>query len=325
MHIRIFYLLCLSAGCTGCAGLQSTLAPAGEDAARVAVLFWFMVAGGLAIWLGVVALALFYSRPHEAAPNRSRDRWLIVGAGVVFPIVVLTLLLGYSLAMIPPMVARAPEGSLVIEVTGEMWCVRYERPGQDHVVLANEIRLPVGQPVQFRLSSDNVIHSFWIPALGGKMDMIPGRATHFTLRPTRTGVFAGACAEYCGTSHALMRFYAEVMEVHAFEAWLQQQAVPAAAPTQPIATRGQQVFFRTGCHACHAVRGTAARARIGPDLTHVGSRRSLAAGTLPNAPDALFRWLSNPERLKPGVHMPAFGMLPEDDLHALAAYLESLR
>lgn len=324
---RLALVLLVILASSGCGGIQSALAPAGEQATRVAGLFWFMTVGGLAIWLGVVALALFYSRPHEPAPSRRRNRWLIVGGGVVFPIVVLTILLAYGLAMIPPIVARAPEGSLLIDVGGEMWWwrVRYEVPGREPVELANEIRLPVGAPVQFRLSSDNVIHSFWIPSLGGKMDLIPGRVTYFALRPTRTGVFAGVCAEYCGTSHALMRFYVEVMEPDAFEEWLRHQATPAAAPATPMAEEGQRVFTASGCGACHTVRGTDARARMAPDLTHVATRMSLAAGTLPNQPDAMRRWLAHPERIKPGVHMPAFGMLPPDDVAALTAYLEGLR
>ena len=319
--------LAMSVCAAGCTGIQSTLAPAAHQAERVTVLFWFMAAGALAIWIAVAALAIFYARPHAESPSRRRNRWLIVGGGVVVPLLVLTTLLAFGLAMIPPMVARAPEGSLLIEVDGEMWWwrVRYLRPGQPPVELANEIRLPVGQPVQFRLASDNVIHSFWIPSLGGKMDMIPGRITYIALHPTRTGVFAGACAEYCGTSHALMRMYAEVTDSDAFESWLLRQAQPADAPTEPVATQGQRVFTESGCGACHAVRGTSADGTAGPDLTHVASRRSLAAGTLPNRSDAMLRWIAHPERVKPGVNMPGFGMLPEGDLRALVAYLESLR
>ena len=310
-----------------CAGIQSALTPASESGERVAMLFWFMTGGGIAIWLAVVMLALFYARPHEPAPSRRRDRWLIVGGGVVFPTVVLAVLLGYGIAMIPPLVARAPEGSLSIHVEGEMWWwrVRYARPGQDAVDVANEIRLPVGEPVQFTLTSDNVIHSFWIPSLGSKMDMIPGRTTYLTLHPNRTGLFAGACAEYCGTSHALMRFHAEVVERSAFDQWLQQQAAPATPPSDAVGAQGEQVFRSSGCGSCHAVRGTDARGRVGPDLTHVAGRRRLAAGTRPNNPDEMVRWLAQPEQVKPGAHMPAFGMLPAEDLRALASYLAGLR
>jgi len=170
---------------TGCTGVQSALAPSGYHAERIASLFWWMTGVGLVIWVFVIALALSYGLRPTGQRNRRRDRWLILGGGVAFPTVVLTILLIYGLAMIPETVARAPEGSLQVSVTGEQWWwrVTYRRPGGQTVVLANEIRLPVGEPTQFRLDSDNVIHSFWIPPLGGKMDMIPGRVTWLTLRP----------------------------------------------------------------------------------------------------------------------------------------------
>jgi cytochrome c oxidase subunit 2 len=170
-----------------------------------------------------------------------------------------------------------------------------------------------------------VIHSFWIPSLAGKMDMIPGRVTWLTVRPTRTGVFRGACAEYCGTSHALMAFYAEVMEKDAFDRWLAAQAAPAIAPTDAAATHGEDVFLTNGCGACHTVRGTPASGVIGPDLTHVGGRLSIGAGILPAEPDAFREWIARTDHVKPGVHMPHFGMLPDDELRALAAYLHALR
>lgn len=312
---------------SACAGIQSSLAPAGREAERIAQLYWWMAAGAIVIWLGVVALGWHYGRPHEASENPRRDRWLIVGSGVIFPLVVLTALLAYGLSMLPPLIARAPAGSLLIEVDGEMWWwrVRYHGPDGTVTEVANEVRLPVGEPVQFQLASRNVIHSFWIPALGGKMDMIPGRINYLTLHPTATGVFAGACAEYCGTSHGYMRFFVEVMERPAFAAWLAAQQAPAAPPATPIAARGQELLLANGCGACHTVRGTAARGVIAPDLTHVGSRMSLAAGTLPNETAPLVRWLSAPQRVKPGVHMPPYHMIGDDEVRALAAYLEGLR
>ncbi len=199
-----------------------------------------------------------------------------------------------GLSMLPDLVAPAPEGSLKIVVSGEQWWwrVRYLPPGGEAIVLANEIRLPVGEPVEFRLESPDVIHSFWIPSLGGKMDMIPGRLTRLALEPTRTGVFRGVCAEYCGTSHALMSFYVVVMEKEEFDRWLAHQAAPAEPPAEPLAARGQELFLANGCGACHTVRGTPADGVIGPDLTHVGSRLSLAAGILPNEPDAFQRWIA---------------------------------
>jgi cytochrome c oxidase subunit 2 len=311
----------------GCGGAQSALAPSGADASSIAALFWWMTGGAFLAWAGTIALALHYGRRGDGTRNRRRDRLLIVGGGVVIPTVTLTVLLVFGLAMLPRAVARAPEGSLQIDVVGEQWWwrVSYPRPGGDAVVLANEIRLPVGEPVQFRLESDNVIHSFWIPSLAGKMDMIPGRVTWLTVRPTATGVYRGACAEYCGTSHALMAFYVEVMERAAFDRWLSAQSAPAVEPRGEPASRGSELFQSNGCGACHTVRGTPATGVIGPDLTHLGSRISIGAGILPTEPEPLRRWLARTEAIKPGVHMPAFGMLPDDDLRALAAYLHGLQ
>ena len=312
---------------SACDGVQSTLAPSGEGAERIAALFWWMTGGALVIWVFVIVLAVYYARRATRGRNPRRDRWLILGGGVAFPTVTLTILLAFGLAMIPETVARAPQGSLTIAVTGEQWWwrVRYLRPAGGEVILANEVRLPVGEPVQFVLDSDNVIHSFWIPSLGGKMDMIPGRVNYLTLRPTRTGIFRGACAEYCGTSHALMAFYAEVMEKDAFDSWLDHQASPAVTPADPQAARGAGLFVSTGCGACHTVRGTSAAGAIGPDLTHVGGRLSLGAGILETRPEEFRDWLAQTAHIKPGVHMPEFGMLPDPDLQALAAYLDGLK
>jgi cytochrome c oxidase subunit 2 len=311
----------------GCQGVQSALEPAGHEAVRIASLFWWMTGGAVVIWLAVIALALYAVRAQPERFNRRRARLFIVGGGAVVPTIVLTALLVYGLAMLPELITPAPPGSLKIFVSGEQWWwrVRYQIPGLPEgqtVELANEVRLPVNQPVQFQLDSPDVIHSFWIPSLAGKMDMIPGRVTHLAFKPTRTGVFRGACAEYCGASHALMSFSVEVLEQAEFDAWLARQTLPAQVAD---GGRGQELFLATGCNACHTVRGTPANGVIGPDLTHVGSRMSLAAAILPNDPAAFRSWLAQPERHKPGVLMPAFGMLPAAELTALAAYLEELK
>lgn len=315
-------------GITGCAGEQSALEPAGRAAERIAGLFWWMAAGAVLIWLLVLLLALYASRAAPGKHDERKAKILIIGGGALVPTVVLGVLLAFGLAELPALVAPAPAGSLTIAVSGEQWWwrVRYlpGAAGEGEVVLANEIRLPVGEPVQILLESPDVIHSFWIPALAGKVDMIPGRVTRLTLEPTRTGVFRGACAEYCGDSHALMSFYAVVMEKGAFDLWLAQQAAPARPPAEPLAARGRELFLGNGCGACHTIRGTPADGVVGPDLTHVGSRASLGAGILPNEPAAFERWIARTEKLKPGVHMPAFGMLPPEDLRALAAYLKGL-
>jgi cytochrome c oxidase subunit 2 len=251
---------------------------------------------------------------------------LIVGAGAILPTLLLTVLLLHGLALLPALLVAAPTGTLTIAVSGEQWWwrVQYLPHGGEPVVLANEIRLPVGQPVEFRLESADVIHSFWIPSLGGKIDMIPGRVTRLVLTPTRTGVFRGVCAEYCGMSHALMAFDVVVESRETFERWLAHQRAPAGPPRDGIAERGGALFLAHGCAACHAIRGTPARGIVGPDLTHVGSRMSLGAGILRNQPDAFAHWIARTDHAKPGVLMPAFGMLPAEDVRALAAYLDGL-
>lgn len=312
---------------SGCRGPASTLDPAGRGAELIAELFWWLLAGAAIVWLVVVALAVLFARARPSPQGRRAARALIIGGGAVFPTVVLGGMLVYGLALMPDLSARAPPGTLRIAVSGEQWWwrVRYLPAGEDAVTLANEIHLPVGEPVELLLESPDVIHAFWIPSLGGKLDMVPGRVNRLVLRPTRTGVFHGVCAEYCGTSHALMRFVVVVEEKDAFLAWLRRQAEPAPAVAEPLAARGAERFLANGCGACHTVRGTPADGVVGPDLTHVGSRSSLGAGILPNDPAAFRRWIGHTEAVKPGVLMPSFGMLPPEELEALSAYLEALR
>jgi cytochrome c oxidase subunit 2 len=311
----------------GCSGIQSALNPAGREAERLADMFWLMTAGAVIVWLATIALALYAARTRPEAHSERRVRLFIVIGGAIVPTVVLTALLIYGLIPIPALLAPAPPGSLKIAVSGEQWWwrVRYLPQGGEAIELANEIRLPVGELAQFQLDSPDVIHSFWIPSLAGKMDMIPGRLTFLTLKPLKTGFFRGVCAEYCGASHAWMAFPVVVMEKEEFGGWLAAQARPATPPADPLATRGQELFFANGCNACHAIRGTPANSAIGPDLTHVGSRLSLAAGVLPKDPNAFHRWVAHTEEVKPGALMPKFHMLPPEELRAMAAYLEGLK
>jgi cytochrome c oxidase subunit 2 len=173
--------------------------------------------------------------------------------------------------------------------------------------------------------SPDVIHSFWVPSLAGKMDIIPGRLTRLALEPTQVGTFRGTCAEYCGASHALMAFSVVVMDTDEFRAWLEAQDRQAQSPTDAVAQRGETAFIANGCTACHTIRGTSAAGRIGPDLTHVGSRGRIAADALPNNRESLIRWIGQSDRVKPAVHMPAFRTLSPGELSALAAYLSRLQ
>jgi cytochrome c oxidase subunit II len=310
----------------GCDGPQSALVPAGRAAARITDLFWGMAIGLAIVWLGVVALAIYAYASRRAHSTRTA-RLVIVGGGVVFPIVVLTGLLIYGLSIMPSLLPAGPPAAVKIHVTGHQywWRVRYIRDGLVAFELANEVHLPVDQRVEFELESRDVIHSFWIPALGGKVDMIPGRTTRVVYEPTAPGIYRGTCAEYCGTSHAWMSLYAVVEDLGAYERWFAAQAAAAIAPTERAAIAGADQFLANGCGACHAIRGTPAKGVIGPDLTHVGSRLSLAAGALPNTADALRRWIARTTHVKPAAHMPAFGMLPPDAVDALATYIEGLQ
>lgn len=312
---------------SACEGPQSALTPAGRDAESLADLFWNMAAGALLVWIVVIGLAAYIIYFRKAEYSRRGANALILGGGVALPTLVLAGLLVYSLSTLPKVLALPPPGGLIISVSGEQWWwrVRYLLPEGGAIDLANEIRLPVGERIELQLESPDVIHSFWVPSLAGKIDMIPGRINRLALEPTRTGTFRGACAEYCGASHAFMSFDVVVLEQTDFAAWLRGQQQPAMPAVEPLARRGQTAFSAKGCGACHTIRGTPADGVVGPDLTHVGSRLSLAAGTLPNERDEFLRWITRSRDVKPDTHMPVFGMLPADDRAALAAYLDGLR
>lgn len=308
-----------------CSGDQSALAPTGDEAERVAGLFWAMLAGGGVIWLLVVGAAVYASYLQPERHGARSASALLVWGGVVAPTLMLAGLLAYGLAMMVDL--RAPGDGLRIRVSGEQWWwrVSYLAPGRAKpVTSANEVRLPLGQRVEIELTSPDVIHSFWIPPLGGKVDMIPGRVNRLVLEPTRAGMFRGVCAEFCGTSHALMAFSVVVMEEAAFADWLAKEAQAASEPTTAAAEAGKELFLQVGCGACHAVRGTEADGAIGPDLTHLAGRATLAAGTLPATPEALVRWIAQAETIKPGSRMPSFGALPADHIEAIAAWLGGL-
>jgi cytochrome c oxidase subunit II len=305
---------------------QSALDPAGRDAERIAGLFLWVSAAFAVIWIVVVGFA-FYAQRAEPVDERKARR-LIVGGGVAFPVVVLSALLLIGLAMLPKLLAAAPESEPIsLDIAGQQWWwrVRYVQPGRHPVELANEIRLPVGRRVDLRVTSRDVVHSFWIPSIAGKMDMIPGRTNRISLEPTRTGTFRGQCAEFCGTSHARMSIDVVVMEPAAFEQWLVAQSQPAQTSADADATRGRRTFLARGCHTCHTIRGTPAQGVIGPDLTHVATRLTLAAGTIPTSQQHVRRWISSTHTIKPDALMPPFKDLPASDLDALAAYLMTLR
>ena len=285
-----------------------------------------MTVGALIVWTAVVFVAIYTIRERELQHSQRTASLLIIGGGVVAPTLVLGALIAYGMPLVPTVLTPGADNGLRVHVTAKQWWWRVQyRSGDELIETANELRLPVGERVALELSSPDVIHSFWVPSLAGKMDMIPGRRTRIALEPLQTGTFRGTCAEYCGASHALMAFSVVVMERSEFRAWLEAQRRPAPSPTDPLRARGETAFLANGCTACHTIRGTSTAGVIGPDLTHVGSRPRIGAETVPNDPDALMRWITQPDRIKPGVHMPAFRALGNDDLSALAAYLGGLQ
>lgn len=301
--------------------MLSSLQPAGRDAVEIARLFWIMAAAAGVVWLAVTVLALYALSARRPAWSDRRGAWLIAAGGVAAPTIALAALLLAGMPALRRQLAGPGGSSVRIYVTGEQWWwrVKYETPHAT-VELANEVRLPRGQSAEVVLTSANVIHSFWIPPLAGKVDLIPGRTTRLTLEPLVTGVFRGVCAEYCGAAHARMGFAVEVMEPAAFEDWLSAQARSA----DPGASAAR-LFDVAGCGSCHAVRGTPADGTIGPDLTHVGSRLTIAAGAMPNTVENLARFIARPGDVKPGALMPPFAGLPAEDLRSLAVYLQGLR
>jgi cytochrome c oxidase subunit 2 len=218
-----------------------------------------------------------------------------------------------------------PKLNLTITANQWWWDVEYNWPdASKNVRTANEIHLPVGLPVEITLKSNDVIHSFWIPNLAGKQDLIPGRVTDAQLLPRKTGIFRGQCAEFCGTQHAQMALDVTVESRADFERWYERQLRPAPAPANPIQRAGYTYFTTRECASCHTIGGTPASGQVAPDLTHFASRRSIAAGTLPMSRGNIYGWVADPQSQKPGSRMPTVG-LASNDLHALVAYLETLK
>ncbi|ANW00897.1 cytochrome c oxidase subunit II [Bradyrhizobium icense] len=306
--------------------MQSALITAGPSAGATGTLSWIMFAGAAAILLLVVAFTA------HAVFGGARRGWMagrhfVIVFGIAMPIVVLTILLVYGLTLTSRSTARE-NPAMRIEVVGERWWWRvyYVGPrGDRQFVTANEIRIPTGVPVEFVLKTNDVIHSFWVPSLAGKLDMIPGRVNRYQFSAGRPGVYRGQCAEYCGAQHALMAFYVVAMERDRFPTWLEDQQKPASEPVTELGVKGRELFIATGCGACHTVRGTTASGQIGPDLTHFGSRRSIAAGSFPNNAGTIAGWIASAQHLKPDNLMPSFANLQGEELRAVATYLENLK
>ena len=313
-------------------GAHAVHDPAGPQAAMldglgnllygVATVVFVLVVGAL------LAAALRRRRPDEDPEDPARERriTLVVAGAVGATVAVLLIALVGSYAAGRELAARPAGEALQIRVTGYQWwwAVEYrDSVPQNWATAANEIHVPVGRPVVLELRSNDVIHSLWLPNLGVKRDLIPGEATSIRFQADSAGVYRGECAEFCGHQHAKMALLVVAEPPDRFAAWLARQRDTARTPVDSAARRGQEVFLTSTCVMCHAVQGTPAGSRFGPDLTHLAGRRTIAAGTLPNTRGNQAGWIMDPQRIKPGVRMPPNALAP-NDLQALLAYLESL-
>ncbi len=306
--------------------LQSALDPAGPQAAHIARLWWLLFAISIVVFvavLGFLTAALLHRRRDTS------DASLTYGVSVAVGITVVTL---FAILVITMWTERAnatlgAASAVTIELTGHQfwWEVQYDAATPaDRVTTANEMHIPVGRPVVLKVTSRDVIHSFWAPNLHGKRDLIPGYTTAIWLQADHPDVFRAQCAEFCGRQHAHMAMQVVAEPEHAFEQWLNAQRAPAQAPTDPAALRGRDVFMKRQCVLCHQIRGTSANGLVGPELTHLASRGTLAAGMLPNTNGHLGGWIVNAQALKPGSQMPQNALM-SDELQSLLAYLETLK
>jgi cytochrome c oxidase subunit 2 len=329
-------------------GPHNALDPAGPQAQRIATLWW------LFFWVCAVvyALVLIYlfapslrrrrgtrggasPAPEPAAdppvinpePGAERLRGAVVGTAVAVTTVVLFILLVADMVTGRGIHTIPDPNPLTVKLVGHQWWWEVQYPDVVPVNIindANEVHIPVGRPVKFELSSSDVIHSFWIPNLHGKKDMVPGHPIGTWLQADRPGTYVGQCGEFCGHQHANMRLAVIAHDEKEFKEWVAARRQPPTPPQTEAQKKGQQVFLASTCIMCHTVQGTNAGARLGPDLTHVGSRWAIGAGAIPNAPGHIAGWVLDPQKIKPGVRMPANPLRPED-LRALLEYLQSLK
>lgn len=320
----------------GCSDWQSALHPHGANARKIFDLIWSFSAVAAGTWLLVMlalGAALLRRRladrgrsAHEIDPRQERRFTHAVGGATALTVLVLIILTTASFFAGKSIASLSGTETLVVRITGHQWWweVRYPKddPSQS-IVTANEIHVPVGEPVKVELDSLDVIHSFWVPGLAGKRDLIPGRPSELTLIADKPGIYRGQCAEFCGYQHAHMAITVIAESREAFDAWQSRQNTAASAPAGEEERRGQQAFLSTGCALCHTIRGTPASGTVGPDLSHLASRRALAADTLAMTPGALAAWIADPQSMKPGAKMPRIA-LSADDLNAVVTYLGSL-
>jgi cytochrome c oxidase subunit 2 len=328
----------LSSNCGG--RLQSVLDPAGPQSEHIGRLWWFMLITCTVVFVIVILFLLIVvvkkresfrsidELPEKQTREAERRRGLVVGAATALTIAILFVLMIDSFLVGRGLTVELERKQGVnIEVTGHQWWweVRYQDTEVSNIfTTANEIHIPVGVPVTFTLKSTDVIHSFWVPNLHGKKDLIPGKVSTIWLQADKAGVYRGQCAEFCGHQHAHMALWIFAEPREQFDTWRRAQIQPAISPVNPSEQKGQQVLLSSACVMCHAINGTPAGANVGPNLTHLGSRNTIGAATLSNDRDHLAQWVSDSQQIKPGNRMPPNKLSPED-MQALLDYLQSLK
>jgi cytochrome c oxidase subunit 2 len=304
----------------------SALKTAGDESQRIANVWWIMFTLAVFVYLVVAGFVVFGAlrgrRRKEPGDRAPRDEAFILFGGVIVPALIL-LFLAVVTVHTGAALRTVKHGELNVEVRGEQWWwrVQYRNPTFE---TANEIHLPVNQPVAIGLDSDNVIHSFWVPQLAAKVDTIPGQHNTLRFTPQKIGVYRGLCAEYCGIQHAHMQFLVVVQSATDYGRWVARRGNPAAEPTSDLTIEGRAIFEHQACAGCHTIDGTNADGTIGPNLTDFGSRSTIGAVTLDNTEANLVKWITNPRQVKPGVIMPP-AVISQDEVRAVAAYLESLK
>ena len=308
--------------------IPAQLIPASQQARDIDLLFQVVLAISILIFLLVSGLILycvfrFRRRSEDTIPTQNFGNLKLEITWTVIPFLIVTAMFFFSVwtmhAVDPPPLDRQPDITIVAHQW--WWEVHYPKTG---VITANEIHIPTGKNLLFRITSADVVHDFWVPRLARKIDAIPNRMNFAWISAEKPGLYLGSCAEYCGVEHAWMRIRVSAQPPEAFEEWQQSQLAIPAEPTSGEAAQGYALFMKLPCSNCHRIAGTPAQADIGPDLSHLGSRQTLAAGVLDNTRGNLEAWIADPQKLKPGCNMPNL-QLKAHELLALTAYLKELK
>jgi cytochrome c oxidase subunit II len=334
MRVRVASIGPILLSLTGCQGWQSALDTHGPEAKTLENLFWIFTGILGAVWIATMIAVLFSLRRRRAAgedplvthPRTDRRMGIVVSSAVGLTLVIVLSLTALSYGGQRELFSHK-DGAVSMTVVGHQWWweVQYEdqQPSRTFTT-ANEIHVPVGEPILIKLEASDVIHSFWVPSLAGKLDLIPGRQNQIQIQADRPGIYRGQCAEFCGAQHAHMSMLVVAESREEFEHWRDRQIAAAQPPSDPESRRGHDIFLTKPCLMCHQIRGTSAGGRVAPDLTHVGSRRMIASGTLETTRGNLAAWIIDPQGIKPGVHMPVIKLEP-DEVQPLAVYLEGLK